>query len=654
MIALGLLFTMLMSAAVLVASASLASRVVSLSRGERALATSVLWNTLVLAPIHALGVTNALTPLSVAVAVLLLSAAAFVLSSSGTSYREQWKRTTDELASYVEGVWSLVVEGRSKGPLGTFAVAILVGALAWCITLVWLYPSESWDGVWYHDTMVGYAIQNHGYATITLPLTTDSALIQQANGYPRDSEMMSLWFVLFSDRRLLELPNTLAVLPLALGTYAFCRRYQKDDTGRGTAAAWAIALVVMPAVRLQMRTTYVDNYFAAFHVAAFFFCTHPRMNARIGLLAALALALTLGSKSMGLLSVPPLSLVAILFLALRGGLRGWKTTVAVAIGAAAIIVLFGGFTYLLNWARYQNPFFPVAVKLGQKTFPGPVPINWVDVNHSLSALLDNVMSVPVPGSDYADIKHGGYGPAVVFLTLPLAMFAFALASIKLVGQLFGNPRTFFRSLRASDNMDLNVVIVFVVAAFTLYKSPAIWAARYNVHVVAVFIAVAHAFASRWGRVGNFSAICAGTALSMHVMLWYWSKPGWQYDFDTVKLMTKRSEQERAATSLLLVKPTALARDKDLRSGDKVFWSDDLPFPSLLWNETFSNRLVYRAAWDGRSYVDAAEREDAKWIVVGQGSNALLTVLSRPHVWERVGLVHAHSQQPCYAYRRVGR
>jgi hypothetical protein len=647
MLVLGVLLTIALNVAAAFSALSLTLRIPGFERHERWLAASMLWNFLVLVPTHLLGVLNLLYPGNLAVLSVVVSASAFWLSSQGRGARG-WRAQAVAVLEEANASWGAVrgVVSGSDGALGAAGALTWALAMAYVLLLVYLYPSESWDGVWYHDTMVGYAIQQHGYGPIDLPTLADPALIQQANGYPRHSEMTGLWFCMFSDRRWLELPNTLAAIPLSLATYAFCRR--ADAPGRpqrAVALAWATAMLLLPAVRLQLRTTYVDNHFAAMHAAAFYFATHRRQNVHSALIASVAIALTLGLKSMALLSVPPLVLVTVLLLLVGRGTTPWRHIVLAIVTGGLIIGLFGGMTYIWNATRYSNPFFPVAVSLGAKTFPGPVPLGWVDVNRSLDDLIANVTSVPTPGSDYADIKKGGYGPVVPFFLVPLAALAAALASVKLVVGLFT------QRLRAFLTPEAGVLFVSAIAGFTLYKSPALWAARYNVHAIIVFIGTTH-WLSQQLRARGLSTMLASAALVTHLLVAYWSKPGWQYDTPAITQMLKSSARERAATSLLLVKSTALARDRELGPGDQVVWSDDLPFPSLLWNETFSNRLVYGPSLDANAYLDRAERIGAKWVVVGVGSLAAQRIIERSDRWQLVGGVHAHSQQPCYAYRRL--
>ena len=49
--------------------------------------------------------------------------------------------------------------------------------------------------------MVAFAIQNHGFSMVDLPFGG----AQKINVYPRLCEMTQLWFVIFTDRRVIDM-----------------------------------------------------------------------------------------------------------------------------------------------------------------------------------------------------------------------------------------------------------------------------------------------------------------------------------------------------------------------------------------------------------------------------------------------------------------
>lgn len=80
--------------------------------------------------------------------------------------------------------------------LGLAGAALLVVVSA---LLTALAPSESWDGFFYHEPIVGFALQNQGFRMVSLP---PSVVVQGVNGYPRLCAAFALWFVVFTDKTL--------------------------------------------------------------------------------------------------------------------------------------------------------------------------------------------------------------------------------------------------------------------------------------------------------------------------------------------------------------------------------------------------------------------------------------------------------------------
>ena len=182
------------------------------SRAETLLTACLLWNFIILLPIHALGVAGVLYRSTLGWSSFLISSAvigaSFARVDSWEGFlREGWQ-TAHDVARLPFEALTISFQRRSLVFVGLVAV---LSVLSWTAWMAYLAPSDAWDGIWYHETMIGYAIQNHGYATMHLPMN----LTQQANGYPRNCEMTGLWFVIFTDRRLVELPNSLMAVATA-------------------------------------------------------------------------------------------------------------------------------------------------------------------------------------------------------------------------------------------------------------------------------------------------------------------------------------------------------------------------------------------------------------------------------------------------------
>ncbi len=615
-------------------------RFAQLERGaEHLFGTMLGGSALLLVAIHALGVTNALWPATLFGAVLALGLLVLWLTRADETLLERARTSARALWDSVGQIGPLARELRAAGPVALLAAGALVAALGWATLLTYVCPSDSWDGVWYHDLMVGYAIQAHGYAPIELPDVSIGPLFQQANGYPRNSEMLSLLFALYTGRTWLELPSVLGALALGLGTYAFVRRVA--PASRAAPLVWAAAIVLLPGVRLVMRSTYVDNAFAAFNLAAFYFASDPKLDRRRAVIAALAFGLALGTKGMALLSVPPLAVLATALLVVGGGRKALAKSLATVLGALVLVVAVGGVSYVLGFVRYKNPFWPVTLDLGSLHFPGTVSASTVLVG-AKSDVVANLFAVPVPGHDYVDTRITGYGIATGVLLLPLAAWGVLVASARAARAI--RARLVERRLLTPVEVGaLTLWAVAAIGAFTLWKSPALWGARYNLHGVAllmVFASVPRAEASRFAA--------AAAVLVTNLLMWLWSEPGWGVKWTDVRARLGRSAAAREAESPLFVKPTIVARDRELGPGDLVIWSGNLDFASALHNVRYENRLKYV----GTSPVDRAEAEGARWLAVPAASADAALARTRADRWQTVGMLHAHPQTPTLVFRRV--
>ena len=85
------------------------------------------------------------------------------------------------------------LRARSFVLLGLLMSAALI---LWTAISSYYAPSwRQWDALWYHEPIVAFTIQNHGFAMVDLPRDG----LQKINGYPRLCEMTQLWFVIFTD-----------------------------------------------------------------------------------------------------------------------------------------------------------------------------------------------------------------------------------------------------------------------------------------------------------------------------------------------------------------------------------------------------------------------------------------------------------------------
>ncbi len=593
-------------------------------RAELALASCGLWNFLILIPIHLLGVTNHLTSKTVAIGAFFTFTIALLASFFRTEKTAHLRRIRAALISFARLPYDALAHAVGARSLVTVAVLYVIALWIWTGYLTYLLPSEGWDAIWYHETMIGYAIQNHGYRPADLVM----GYIQQANGYPRNCEMTSLWFVLFTDRTFIEIPNSLAIIPMLLAVYATAIRY---GSSKVAAMGWACAVATMPGAALQLRTTYIDLHVAAILLGAIFFATKPNMQLRDGWMASVWLSLLVGAKSMAIVWVPALALVAIALLPWR---RKRFAAFATMLGSAVVVALWGSVTYVRNWFLFKNPVFPIAInneRFGIH-WPGPIQSDGVIFSKSLSQTLADMMAPPNPGLDFPDTRQFGYGFAFPSILLLLAGIAFTVAVIVFFLQCAGLTR------RQSNGNVGNLLLVILIMIYTLVTSPCLWASRYNLHVSAGIAYLVHWFAHKLRSV-RFDDAASLLATFSHMIGLYWAAPGFEVNWAKAQQIARVPAQQRATESIMnwtIAAPTATARDRELTPDTHSFFTAGVNFPSLLWNEQFSNQIYYLPTESPKEALSVLERNQASWVAVRQGEALDKLLRAHPQRWEFIG------------------
>jgi hypothetical protein len=621
---LGFLVLACLSGLALLAGLAIALRAGWSGRAEIFVGASLVTHALITFPTLALGWSGLLYRSVLGLTCALVSIAVLGLCFVGRD-RRAFAR---ELAGTVRSLMRLPVDAflaAARPPsMALLGVLCIAGTIAWTGWVSYLAPSSSWDGTWYHETIVGFALQNHGFELMKLPLQ-----LTYVNSFPKVCEMMNLWFVAFGDRTLIEAVNTAMAPTMVLALYCIVRRY----TDQKSAMGWAAVLLLIPAVVLQMRSTYIDLHVASLTVAAMHFVTRPRLRIRDAWMGALCLALLLGTKYHAWIWVPFLGCV------LAGRLLAgyWRTRRAAAwgtiAGAVALIALVAAPVHVRNWVHFKNPFYPIAVESAR------FGIHWGgyqhvdDIRRPIGEVLADGYTVHVPGHDFCDTKEHSYGMAIPWVVLPVAMVALGAA---LLLAMRGLAR-----LAGRDHTAENLLLTVLPALATIPLSPAIWLGRYNIHVAAGLI-----IAAAWGvsrsSTRRFGEGVLGAALLISIMMLWWAEPGLAgTSYDKVMGAAKLSVAGRAAYDwpmYAVPTRTAQARERELGPGTVVAFADTGPFPSVLWNDHFSNRLVYVPFTDPAAYRRSLIEAGAKWAVAVPGTGEHAALRAATDEWEEVGLM----------------
>lgn len=589
-----MLITSILAAVVFGASLSVASRLYRESRSERALAAMVLSIATIHGVVHGLGWLNVLTPGAVAGGVVGISAGMILLALVPKGREEVGLRAVEVLRL----PYDALLEAYRAKSASFIALLWTYGILLWSLLLAYLAPSGSWDGLWYHEPMVGFALQNHGFAEVDVPTH-----LLWVNGYPRLSENLMLFCSAFGDRALIDaVPHAMA-LTILVAFFVLARRFTQVRTD---AIGLACVLITVPGVVLQLRSTYVDLSVLATFLAALHFASRSPFARRDVWLAALAIGLVGSTKSNGLAYVAMIGLYGLVSVgrAVRSQGRGILVHAAPAFLLALALFLP---TFVRNYVLHDNPIWPLryhSERLGLD-FAGPHDIQ--NMQMGFGGVMHELFGVPSPGADFADTRHHAFGFGITYVGIPLLLIA--------LGSVF---RAFVERRRtANGGSPGTLLILFGIAFFTFLSSPAFYWARYSLPFPAMALVVLAAFFSGRPRGLSGEGVIFAMFLINGVTL-VWAEPRWDVPFLTaIELAdTPASERAYAETSPLFFSPNARRwRDAHIGSGDVAAFDGITAFIGNGWDEGFHNRLIY-VPFEGRDrYLDALDEAHVDWVMV---------------------------------------
>jgi hypothetical protein len=223
-----------------------------------------------------------------------------------------------------------------------------------------------------------------------------------------------------------------------------------------------------------------------------------------------------------------------------------------------------------------------------------------------------------------------YGLGVPWVLLPAAALVFGRLGLEAL-----------RRWRGSDALArrryVEVLYLLLTATVTLVTSTNRSTPRYHISTIALWVPVV-AWAIGRRRALQESLAFAATIGSLAVIAWEF--PGWRAFPSPAEMVAlwRLDPTLRQVTPELgspVLRETGLAREHDLVAGTTVV-SDDFVFPSILWNDDFSNHVVY--VRPGADVIGTAEKLDATWIYANDAAT-VQRVRARPD-WQELGPLYA--------------
>lgn len=621
-----MLTSLTLALVVLVAASLAAVRLAPGSRAEAWLATMVLWIGVVHGTVHALGWLGWLYRPVLAGSLVLVSAALVAGAAWGTDRRELGRRLVRHLRFPID---ALRETWAARSP-SFVALAYVTGVLIWSAFLVVLAPTGTWDGLWYHEPMAGFALQHHGFADVEVP-----AHLETVNGYPRLSENLMVFASAFGDRALIDgVPHVMVVTSL-LGTHCFARRFTRRTEDALLAAC---VLATIPGVVLQLRSTYVDVAVLATFVASVHYASSPRFGAREVYLAGISIGLLGGTKSTGLLYVALIGLWALWTTVRAARVSGPRFVLHAALAAVICVGLFAP-TFVRNYVDHDNPIWPLRYQIRSLGVELPGPLDIQDMQLPFGAVMHEMFGFPVAEQDYPDTRHHGYGYGVTYLGLPLAL----VAVVAVIGR-------WLRRARTPTGLGYgSLVLAFFLGLLTLLASPAFYWARYALPLPSFALVTIVAWAATRPR-GIEAGAALFAMLLVNAITLAWSSPRW--DVSAVQALdlwdTPAEERMFAETSPLLFSPAARRwREEHVGPGEVVAIDDEEVFIGNAWNDGFTSIVRHVPYRSPDTYLAALDEAGAIWVMCRRGSSED-RALSRSSAWTFQATVITDTQ----LYRRA--
>jgi hypothetical protein len=642
----------------LVIAASFALTASIRSRSEALVAASLAGNTIVVAPVYVWGLLDVLNRWSLGLSVLVscVGSIAWFAIARGRGWPRALADRTVEILYLPFDAIGRTWRRRSLLFVGAVAATCFV---PYFLLVAYLAPAwRDWDGIWYHETMIGFTIQNHGFRMVPLPQG-----LQYINGVQRLGEMTQLFFGIYGGRRVVDVANVFFMPLLAASMYALAHRYTRDAVASVAAGA---GIVLFPGFLRLVQSTMVDCQAAALLLAAAYFVTHPELNRRNSIYAIVGLTLAVGAKIWFIVPVSFFSLYLLVRLVRRRRENGGLVTgLLIAVGVF-LVVGMQATNYLRNYIHFHNPFWPILSidipKLGIH-WKGILEMNFtasragVDFNEPFDVMWKKMTAAPYtamgPGHTW-QVQDYGFG--WTWVVLPLCGVALVVVSLRwALG--FVARRTF-----RSDADVSNAMMLAFVGFVSIYVSPAIFIGRYHIASLGMLIAGVAWFCGRGRRRRLLEdAMLFAQIGSLMMVSWAPTKHEFVYIYSPQQIVKwlrtpyPKREWEDITTkdgAKLLVSPvnfeTGVAREAE-QTKDATIAFDNIDYAALLWNNEFSNRVV----WVGgaANQLAKANAEGATWIYTRNGTALHAAVVAKDSGWELVGALENEGQGSVWRKKR---
>ncbi len=557
------------------------------SRSERLVAVALFANVFAVLPIYILGSFHSLTRAALGVVLAALAMAGLVAS------RARWGALRALLVELTKTpVVVLRDTVRDSAPIGIIALGVTGYALFGLIAAFYAPTWRSFDALWYHEPIVGFAIQNKGFSWVNLPVE-----LHVVNANPRASEMLQVFFALYGGRRLVDLASVFAFMGFGIGLHALLGRFTSSAAMR---FGFTVTVLLIPGFFLQLGTTYVDVHVTALLVVAWFYSTGPVVTRKHLVLVALALMLSLGAKATAYLPGVLTALVA----GTRYTLRERRLRAAIEpLVMLAVSVSLSLVTFTRNALHFRNPFYPIPVEISRFGIDWPGigrPFADKSVNEPMLDVWKTALGPPggdglhvfpffvLPHTQREAASAYNYGYAAAWVLVP-----FGCAAIAYLGIRWALARLHRSPLTAEGQVNLGLLLgsIGVIHVMALHYLHLV---RYH-GIIMVLLVVGIVLAAEVLEVPRWGLALAGGGVFLSLTTLSLQEPRCFLLPHDIASMRNVGYPDRETTPQF-GSPSTLQggrfRAREFKKDTVVAFTDNLQQIAPLWNDDYSNKVAY--------------------------------------------------------------
>ena len=345
-------------------------------------------------------------------------------------------------------------------------------SVCWQVFLGYLFPSYSWDALYYHLPIVGQIMQSGAIQENPIP----SFIQQYINIFSKNINLFFLWNVIFLKSDIIvDLSQLFFTIAGVVAVYSAAVKLKIRENH---ALYSALLFFFTPVLILQSTTNYVDAAVSMLFIIALNFLisedSGPTAASRLPvLLSGLTTGILLGSKP----TAPVFIAVIFVALLIRESIKVLKpvsgeypagrciTTYLTCFIVPALMT--GGYWYIRNWILHGNPVYYMDVSIfGFNIFSG-LKTDWVESSPEIISSLGYIGSLfhvwlERVGYYMYDSRMSGFGSIWYILFLPGIAFSFVYAVLK-------------------KKFDFLFVVTVIIITFLVH--PRNWTTRYVIFVV---------------------------------------------------------------------------------------------------------------------------------------------------------------------------